>query len=149
MVPMHFSKLSVLRHTEVCTLSKIPSFTQNSSQAFSTYCCNAFTSFIGTEYTNLFRCPTATNPNHQGPLTGPPCHILCSSKGWFRCCLIMHRKWGGTPFFTKKRWYTAPICLLDKTANPKNWYTYDAHPGIDLWKLPIATDSVGNSHSNG
>lgn len=54
-VPMYFNLLSVLRHREVCTLTKIPSLAWNSSQAFSPCCCNTSISLTRTEYTQVFR----------------------------------------------------------------------------------------------
>jgi hypothetical protein len=50
-------QLPALHHIAVCTLSKIPGFTQISWQAFSTHCCNTSKSLISSEHTKVFRCP--------------------------------------------------------------------------------------------
>jgi hypothetical protein len=136
-----------LRRTEVSTLSKFPGFTRISWQTFSSRCCNTRKPFIGAEYTKVFRCFHSqksrwlTSGDHAGQLTGPPRPTHCPPKVRFRCSLIMRRKWYGAPScmihmccwwrgtcskstgksFTKERWYTAPVSLLDKTTGYKSW----------------------------
>jgi hypothetical protein len=87
----------------VRTLSKIPACTRISWQTFSSRCCNTCKPFIGAEYTKVFRCPHSQKSrglrsgDRAGQLTGPPRPIHCSPKFWFKCSLIMRRKWYGAP----------------------------------------------------
>jgi hypothetical protein len=113
--PCISTQLSAFCHTEGPTVSKIPGFTRISWQAFSTRCCNTSKSLIGAEYTKVFRCPHSQESrglrsrDRAGQLTGPPRHIYCSPKVWFRCYLTVRRKWGGAPSCMNHiccRWWT-------------------------------------------
>jgi hypothetical protein len=80
------TQLSAHRHTEVRTLSKISGLTRISCQIFTTRCCNTPKSFIGAEYTKVFRCPHSQKSrglksgDHASQLTGPLSPVHCSLK---------------------------------------------------------------------
>jgi hypothetical protein len=142
--PCIATQLPALRCTQVCTLSKIPGFTQISWQAFSVHCCNTSKSLIGTEYTKVIRYPHSQKSrglksgDYAGQFIGP---YLLFTESLIQVLSVL-RKWGGAPScmnhmcchwwrdtyskstgksFTKKRWYSAPVSLLGKITGPKCW----------------------------
>jgi hypothetical protein len=146
MAPCISTQFSALRHTEMSTLLKIPGFTRISWQTFSPRCCNTSKSFIGAEYTKVISCPHSQKStwlrsrDRAGQSTGPPRHVHCSPKVWFRCRVTIRRKCSGAPScmyhmccrwwrgtcskstgksFTTNQWYNAPVSLLRTTISPK------------------------------
>jgi hypothetical protein len=149
-VPMNFNTSFISSLQEVRTLSEIPDFTRISIR-----CCNTCKSLIDAEYTKIFTCSNSQKSrglrsgDHAGQLTGPPHPSHCSPKVWFRCCLIIRRKWVGSPsclnhmrcfdeeahvprILVNHSWrYTELVSLLGKATGPENFITWGTHPDID------------------